>query len=893
MGDLQQIFNPRTIAVIGATDREGTFGRAVLENSLASGERTVYPVNPNRKTVLGRPCLPEIGAVPEPIDLALIATPAATVPETVDACGRAGVGGLIIISAGFRETGEAGKRLEEEILRINSAYGMRIVGPNCLGIMRPPVNLNATFLREHPEKGNIAFIADVGSFGRTLLDWGISSHIGFSTVVSLGSAIDVDFGDVIDFLFDDPNTKSIILYMEGVVGNVKRFVSAVRGFAHSKPIILLKPPIMEDGDRTGLTHSGMMAGPEKVYDALFRRLGVVRVREAQDLFNAAGVLYSRNRPRGPRLAIMTNARGIGTIASKQLLCTGGKLAEFSEQTLRDLDALLPAHWNRGNPIHLLRDADTPRYAAAAEICLKDPGVDGLLAIYTPQDYASSEELAAALIATAAKTDKPLLTAWMGGREVQRGRERMVEEGIPSYQTAEAAVRAYTYMTQYERNLELLQETPAELPLDEAPPKNHLKALIRRANREASLILTEEDSRKFLRNYGIPVIPSRMATTVEDAVAAAADMGYPVVLKVASPDIIFRQDVGGVITAIDSEETLKTAYQRILDGVSQFAPQAKVRGVTVQKMVNHIDYELIVGAKKDRHFGAVILFGSGGLSVELLKDFSIGLPPLNQTLARRLMEETRIYHMLKGYRGKPPADFRQLEKILVGLSRMIIDFPEIREMDINPLAVCQGKAIALDARILLDQDVFAEKTPPSPYAHLVITPYPTRYVTPWRLTDGTEVILRPIRPEDEPLEHEMLTTVSDETIRSRFYQSLKNISHAMHVRSCHIDYDRDMAIVAEIRTDQKKRIVGIGSLAIDANGAAGEFAIIVHDNFQGRGLASKLLDVLIGIAAERGLKEFYGFLEPTNGRMTALCEKMGMTRSRTSEDLVRVSLPLAG
>ena len=893
MGDLQQIFNPRTIAVIGATDREGTFGRAVLENSLASGERTVYPVNPNRKTVLGRPCVPEIGAVPEPIDLALIATPAATVPETVDACGRAGVGGLIIISAGFRETGEAGKRLEEEILRINSAYGMRIVGPNCLGIMRPPVNLNATFLREHPEKGNIAFIADVGSFGRTLLDWGISSHIGFSTVVSLGSAIDVDFGDVIDFLFDDPHTKSIILYMEGVVGNVKRFVSAVRGFAHSKPIILLKPPIMEDGDRTGLTHSGMMAGPEKVYDALFRRLGVVRVREAQDLFNAAGVLYSRNRPRGPRLAIMTNARGIGIIASKQLLCTGGKLAALSEQTLRDLDTLLPAHWNRGNPIHLLRDADTPRYAAAAEICLKDPGVDGLLAIYTPQDYASSEELAAALIATAAKTDKPLLTAWMGGREVQRGRERMVEEGIPSYQTAEAAVRAYTYMTQYERNLELLQETPAELPLDEAPPKNHLKALIRRANREASLILTEEDSRKFLRNYGIPVIPSRMATTVEDAVAAAADMGYPVVLKVASPDIIFRQDVGGVITAIDSEETLKTAYQRILDGVSQFAPQAKVRGVTVQKMVNHIDYELIVGAKKDRHFGAVILFGSGGLSVELLKDFSIGLPPLNQTLARRLMEETRIYHMLKGYRGKPPADFRQLEKILVGLSRMIIDFPEIREMDINPLAVCQGKAVALDARILLDQDVFAEKTPPSPYAHLVITPYPTRYVTPWRLTDGTEVILRPIRPEDEPLEHEMLTTVSDETIRSRFYQSLKNISHAMHVRSCHIDYDRDMAIVAEIRTDQKKRIVGIGSLAIDANGAAGEFAIIVHDNFQGRGLASKLLDVLIGIAAERGLKEFYGFLEPTNGRMTALCEKMGMTRSRTSEDLVRVSLPLAG
>lgn len=891
MGDLQKLFNPRTIAVIGATESEGPFGRAILENVLAPTVRTIYPVNPNRETILGNRCWREIGALPEPIDLAVIVTPAATVPGIVDACGRAGVEGLIIISAGFRETGEAGIRLEEEILRINRAYGMRIVGPNSLGIIRPPVNLNATFVRENPEKGNIAFVSDVGSFGRTLFDWGISSHIGFSMVVSLGSAIDVDFGDVIDYLFEDPHTKSIILYMEDVVGDVKRFVSAVRCFARSKPIILLKPPIMEDGDCAGLTHSGAMAGPEKVYDALFRRLGVVRVREAQDLFNAAGVLSSRNRPRGPRLAIMTNAGGIGIIANKQLLCAGGTMAKLSEQTLRELDAIIPPCWNHGNPVHLLRDADTARYAEAAEICLKDPGVDGLLTIYTPQDFAPPEGLAETLVRVASKTDKPLLTAWMGGREVQRGRERMVEKGIPAYETAEAAVRAHIYMTQYERNLELLQETPEELPLDEAPPKNHLKALLRRANREACSILTEEDSRKFLRNYGIPVIPSRMAITLEEAQEAAVEMGYPVVLKVASPDIVFRHDVGGVITAIDCEETLKTAYHRILDGVRQFAPQATVRGVTVQKMVEHIEHELILGAKKDRHFGAVILFGSGGISVEMLKDFSIGLPPLNQTLARRLMEETGIYRMLQGFRGKPPADLRQLERILVGFSRMIIDFPEIREMDINPLAICQGKAIALDARILLDQNVFAEKG--SAYTHTVITPYPTRYVTPWRLTDGVEVILRPIRPEDEPLEHELLTTVSEATIRSRFYKNFKQISHAMHVHSCHIDYDRDMTIVAETRTDQKKRIVGTGSLTIDAGGSAGEFAILVHDDFQGRGLASKLLDVLIGIAAERGLKEFYGLLEPTNGRMTALCEKLGMTRSRFSDELVRVSLPLIG
>ncbi|MEW6333825.1 MAG: bifunctional acetate--CoA ligase family protein/GNAT family N-acetyltransferase [Thermodesulfobacteriota bacterium] len=890
MGDLQKIFNPSTIAVIGATEKEGSFGRAVLENALASGGRTVYPVNPNHETVLGSPCWSHIGQVPGPVDLAMIATPAATVPGIVEACGEAGVEGLVIISAGFRETGEEGRKLEAEILRVNKPYGMRIIGPNCLGVMRPAENLKATFLRENPEGGNIAFIADVGSFGRTLLDWGISSHIGFSTVISLGSAIDVDFGDAIELLADDPHTKSIILYMEEVVGDVKRFVSAVRCFARNKPVILLKPPVLDDRSAVALTHTGAMAGPERVYDALFRRLGVVRVGEAQDLFNAAGVLYSRNRPRGPRLAIMTNADGIGIIATKQLMLAGGTRAFLSEGTIRALDALILPCWNRGNPIHLLRNADTRRYAEAAAICLKDPAVDGLLAIYTPQDFARPEELAEALIAAAGKTGKPLLAAWMGGREVQRGRELMAEKGIPAFETAEAAVRAYLYMTQYERNLQLLHETPAELPVDEAPPKNHLRALIRRTGREACFMLTEEDSRKILRSYGIPVIPSRMAVTLDDALAAAQDIGYPVVLKVASPEIIFRQDAGGVITAIGSDDALRTAYQRILEGVHQFAPQATIRGLIVQKMVEHIDYELILGAKKDRHFGSVILFGRGGISVELLGDFSVGLPPLNQTLARRLMEETHVYRMLKGFRGKAPADLRQLEKILVGFSRMIIDFPEILELDINPLAVCQGKAVALDARILLDPDALDAKG--GPYPHLVITPYPTRYVTPWRLNDGTEVILRPIRPEDEPLEHEMLTTVSEATLRSRFYQSLKHISHAMHVRSCHIDYDREMAIVAETRTGEKKRIVGIGSLTPDAGGAAaGEFAVIVHDDFGGRGLASKILDVLIGIAAERGMKEFYGFVEPTNGRMTALCEKLGMTRRRTDDDLVRVSLML--
>jgi acetyltransferase len=891
MGDLHKIFNPRTIAVIGATDKEGSFGRATLENALASPDRVVYPVNPDHEMLLGHTCWSNIGSIPEEVDLAIIATPAATVPGIVEACGRAGVGGLVIISSGFRETGADGVRLEEEIIRINQAYKMRIVGPSCLGIIRPAARFKATFFKGNIESGCIAFISDAGTFGRTLLDWGVSSHIGFSAVVSLGSAIDVTFWDVIDYLFEDPNTKSIILYMEEMLGDVKRFVSAARCFARVKPIILLKTPGLKERQCQGLTHSGMMACQEEVIDALARRLGVVRVREAQDLFNAAGILSSGHRPRGARLAILTNSRGIGIIAAKQLLRSGGKLAVLSEKTMKALDGILPSWWNRGNPVHLLRDADLARYVAAVEIALKDPEVDGLLTVYTPQDFTNPEELAEALIALSATTDKPLLTSWMGGNDVQRGRELMRAKGNPSYDSAEAAVRAYIYMNQYERNLQILHETPAELPLDEAPPKNHLKAIIRRSGRGDSMILTEDESIKFLRNYGIPVIATRTARTLDQAADAARDIGYPVVLKVASPDIVFRQDVGGVVTAIDSETALRSAYKRIMDGVGHFAPKALVRGVVVQRMLEHIDYELILGSRKDSNFGAVILFEHGGIGVEMMRDFSVGLPPLNQTLARLLMEEEPgVYRMLQGFRGKQPADLRQMEQILVSFSRMIVDFPEILEMDINPLAVSEGKAVALDARILLDKNALSGKLPP--YSHLAIAPYPTRYITLWRLNDGSEVILRPIRPEDEPLVHEMLTSCSETTIRSRYYHNIKNITHAMLVRSCHIDYARDMTIVAEIHIDKKKRIIGIGSLTVDVNGGeAGEFAIIVHDDFQKRGLAAKLLDVLIGIAEERELKEFYGFIEPTNGRMAYLCDKLGMTRSRSPEDLTRVAISL--
>ena len=484
--------------------------------------------------------------------------------------------------------------------------------------------------------------------------------------------------------------------------------------------------------------------------------------------------------------------------------------------------------------------------------------------------------------------KPVLAAWLGGEEFDRSRDILIHNNVPTYETPEEAARTYVYMYDYERNLELLHETPSELTVDEAPPKNHLKSAIRKALRGGEKVLSDEEARKFLGTYGIPTVRTCTAGSLADALSCANEIGYPIVLKIASPDIVFRQDVGGVFIGIHSDEALKAGYEKLMKRLEERQPGAAIRGVTIQKMIDVIDYELILGARKDRQFGAAILFGMGGIGVEVFRDFSIGLPPLNQTLARLLMEETKVYQMLQGYRGKAPADLRQLEQIIIGFSNLIMDFPEIQAMDINPIAVSNGRAYALDARIILDRN---EPAATVPYPHLIITPYPTRYVSRWNLRDGTEVLLRPIRPEDEPLEHEMFTTLSEASLRERFYHTIKNITHDMHVRFCNIDYNREMAIVAEIRENGKRRLAGIGSFNIESDFRSCEFSVMVHDDFQGKGLAYKLVDLLIGIADEKGLEEFYGYIQPNNSRMVRLCEKLGMTRESASDDLVKVRLPL--
>ncbi len=888
MDGIDRMFNPRAVALIGATDKEGTVGDATLKNLLVGkGKHTVYPVNPSHDSVAGLKCYPNIASIPEHIDLAVIATPAKSVPGVVEECGKAGVDGVVIISAGFREIGAEGAKLEAEIRRIRAKYGLRLLGPNCVGFARPSIHLNATFLRDSPELGSIAFISQSGALGSAILDWATTSHVGFSLFASMGSMLDLDFGDLIDFLGTDPSTRSIIVYVEGI-GDAKKFMSAARGFARSKPIVVLKAGKYTTGAKAVQSHTGALAGDFEVYDAAFRRVGVLRVDDIGDLFNCASVLDSKRLPLGPRLAIVTNAGGPGVLASDKVTDLGGELAKLSDSSMKFLNERLPPYWSRGNPVDVLGDADVPRYEAALSACLDDPNVDGILAICTPQGVTPATDLASAVVRLSKDRQKPVLTVWMGEKGVAEARRKFAENRIPTYATPEEAVKTYLYMYRYRRNLDQLYETPEELPVDLMPPNTHLKLMVKKAIADGKLLLSQAEADKFLDAYNIPRLGGGFAKTGEEALMVARRVGYPVVIKVVSQEIVHKSDVGGVVTNIINSEMLTHEFSKMMDRIKILKPEAKIDGVYVQKMVKTVDYELILGSKKDRDFGAVLLFGSGGVGVELFRDFAIGLPPINQVLARRMMEETTIYKALsKGLRNRPPADLKALEETLVRFSGMVTDFPEITEMDINPLSVSEGKVFAVDVRILLDSHPVDRTTP---YPHMVIMPYPTKYVVPWKLEDGTDVMLRPIRPEDEAMEAEFINSLSEETSRYRFFNIVRDLPHADLVRFCNIDYDREMAIVAEITEGGRRREIGVARLIAEPDRRRGEFAVVIGDQYQYKGLGRKLVDMLIDIAEERRMESIFGVVLKDNSPMLTLCKEMGFT-VKAEEDYARVELAL--
>ena len=890
--NLDKIFNPKSVAIIGASDEEGTVGYALIKNLVdLKFDGKIYPVNLRKTEILGFKTYQSVEQIQEPIDLAVIATPARTVPDVVEQCGKTGILGIVIISAGFKEIGPEGKALEEKITEARRKYGLRIIGPNCLGVIRPSLNLNVTFINRMPKPGNIAFISQSGALGAAILDWAMHENIGFSNFVSIGSMIDVDFGDLIDYFGTDPKTKSILMYIEGIT-DARKFMSAARHFARAKPIIVVKAGKFGESAKAAASHTGSLTGEDLIYDKAFKRAGMVRVDEIADLFNCAEVLGTQPLPRGPNLAIITNAGGPGVMATDAIIARGGKVAQLSSKTMEALNSFLPNYWSHGNPIDILGDAKADRYRATVEACLNDENIDGILIIYTAQAVAEPVEVAKSIVELCKNRgfqNKTILTSFMGYGIVEEANRLFNENNIPTYSTPEQAVKTYMYMYQYKSNLELLYQTPEELPVDVAPPKRPLMVIMRNVANENREILNEAEAKTFLEYYNFPVVKTKTARSADEAATTAAQIGYPVVLKILSPQIVHKTEAGGVVLDINNEKELREAYDGIVQRAREYKPDAEILGVTVQRMIKKRGYEVIIGAKTDPLFGPIILFGMGGVGVELFKDFAVGLPPLNQTLVRRIMEETKVYQLLKGYRNVPPANIKLLEEIMVLFSQMLVDFPQLKEVDINPLFIDEKEAYAFDARIVIDREKVFEKL--EPHQHLVITPYPKKYETMWKLRDGRTVLLRPIKPEDEPLWLEMFQNFSEESIRYRFFQIIKDTPHETRVRYCNIDYDREIAIVPELTEDGHRKILGVVRVGIEPDGKTGEIAFIVADPWQGVGLGTKLVDYAIEICKDMKLEKLYAIMLPDNYRAVNLMKKMGFTITNLDDNTVKGTLDL--
>jgi len=869
---LDKIFNPKRIAVIGASNREGSVGFKLFNNLINAGFKGfIYPVNPFSQSIQGVTAYPSVKKIPWKIDLAIIATPAHIVPQIVEECGEVGIRGIIIVSSGFRETGDSGKNLEEEILRLKPKYGLRIIGPNCLGIMRPSIRLNATFANRMAKPGNIAFISQSGALCASVLDWAANANIGFSSVVSLGGMIDVDFADLIDYFGTDPETRSIVLFIE-FINDPRKFLSASRRFASTKPIIVIKAGKSPEGIRAAASHTGAIAGEDSLYDALFLRAGIIRVEEISDLFNCSEILATQPLPKGANLAIITNAGGPGVMATDALISRGGKLAILSEETIRALDKVLPFYWSKSNPIDICEDASVERFRRVIEICKNDPNIDGFLIIYTPIGAADSSETAKVIVEAFRSSDKPVLTSWLGGEEVEEAREIFRRNKIPTYLTPEEAAATFMYIYQYARNLELLYEMPEEINIGQEVNKLHLRRIIESAMKEGRSILTEVESKEFLKAYGISVTETYIAKSPKEAAILASKIGFPVVMKILSPDITHKTDFGGVILNIHGEQQAEWSFRKIEENIKQRSPNARIYGVTVQPMISD-GYELMIGAKKDPQFGAFIIFGVGGINTEIFRDFKVGFPPLNQTLARRMIEQTNIYRILReGFRGMPPANIRLIEETLVKFSQIIVDFPQIKEFDVNPLIVTDNNVKAVDARIIIDLEW--DKSALEPYGHLIVKPYPSKYIHREVMKDGNEVLLRPIKPEDERLVIELFKTFSPETMRFRFFKIIKEINHHTVVRYCNIDYNKEINIVAEINEGIGKRLIGMATLIIQPDGESGEISVVVGDPWQNRGLGKILMDHIIRISKDIRLKRIFGEFLAENTKIAHICREKG-------------------
>ncbi|MDX9994224.1 MAG: bifunctional acetate--CoA ligase family protein/GNAT family N-acetyltransferase [Rhodocyclaceae bacterium] len=878
---LTPLFEPKSIAIIGASETPGSVGATLVRNVIDGGFKgKLFFVNPGHDTVFGQKAYDNVESIPQRLDLAVICTKAETVPGIVDACGRAGTRHAIVISGGFAEMGTRGASLLRTLLDSARRHNLRLLGPNCLGLMRPGSGVNATFAHGSANPGTIGLISQSGALCTAILDWALPNNVGFSNVVSLGAESDIDFGEVLDYMVADPRTENIFLYIEGIK-NARRFMSALRAAARCKPVLLIKVGRHPAGRQAALSHTGALVGADDVFDAALRRAGVVRLGNIGQMYAAAQALFSHFRPRGNRLMIVTNGGGPGVMAADHAADIGIPLATVSDELKAKLDLALPPTWSQANPIDIVGDADPARYAAAITACLEDEQVDGVMAILTPQAMTDPTQAARTVIEVARKTDKPLVTCWMGEEQVREARLLFKGAGIPTFRTPEPAVELFSHISNYYRNQQLLMQAPASIADHIAPRLESARLVIETALSEGRRQLNEMESKALLAAFRIPIAQTVVARSPSEAMVLAEEIGLPVVMKVDSPQITHKSDSGGVRLNLNSLAAVRDAYNAILEEVKKKRPEAIIHGIAIEPMIQKANgRELVVGMVRDQVFGPTIIFGPGGTGVEAgSTERAVALPPLNRFLVADMLATTRASARLGEFRNMPPVSMEALEAVLLRVSEMVCELPWIKEMDINPLIVDENGAVAVDARISIENMPLTAGR----YDHMAIHPYPSHLTSTYQTADGHEVTIRPIRPEDADMEQEFVKHLSPETKYYRFMNTLRELSPAQVVRLTQIDYDREMAFVALTEIDGREVEVGVARYATNPDGESCEFAIVVADDWKGKGLARRLMGVIIDTARSRGVKYMNGDFLSENRRMIQFVTSLGFTLTTHPED----------
>ncbi|OGB10808.1 MAG: GNAT family N-acetyltransferase [Burkholderiales bacterium RIFCSPHIGHO2_12_FULL_61_11] len=876
--NLEHLFQPKSVAVIGASDRPQSIGATVMRNLIEGGfAGPIWPVNSKHRSVAGRTVFRNVASLPQPPDLAVICTPAPTVPGIIAELGHCGTRAAVVITAGLSAApSPGGPSLRQAMLDAAKPHLLRILGPNCVGLLVPGIGLNASFAHTSALPGKLAFVSQSGALTTALLDWAKSRDIGFSHFVSLGDSADVDFGDVLDYLGSDPGTRAILMYMESVQA-ARKFMSAARAAARNKPVLLVKAGRAPEGAKAAASHTGALAGSDAVFDAAVRRAGMLRVATLNDLFAAAETL-ARARPfKGEQLAIMTNGGGAAVLAADALALGGGVLADLSSESMHQLQEFLPPTWSQGNPVDIIGDAPVERYVRTLKILLDDPGAQALLFMHAPTAIVPSAQIASACAPLMQAAVQPVLSCWLGGDAVKQARSIFAEAGIPSYESPEQAVGGFLQLADFHRNQTMLTQTPPSIPQGFAPDLAAARRVIEAVLADGRDLLSEPEAKSLLSAYAIPVVETRVVADAAQAGRAAAEIGFPVVLKILSPDISHKSDVGGVALKLETPQEVAQAAQVMLQRVGELRPDAALAGFTVQAMVRRAHaHELIVGASTDPIFGPVILFGQGGVAVEVIGDRAVALPPLNMALAADLVSHTRVSRLLAGYRDRVAIDHEALHLVLVKVSQLICDCPQVVELDINPLLADDQGVIALDARV----KVVAASSAGA--QRLAIRPYPAELEEPVDF-GGSGALVRPIRPEDEPRLRAFFSDAEAADLRMRFFMARREFAHSELARFSQIDYEREMAFIALAPEGSgETRMLGEVRVSTDPDNLRAEFAIMVRSDLKGRGLGRALLAKMIRYLKSRGTGMLVGECLRQNDAMAALARGLGFSVTSAGE-----------